>query len=124
MKRQSILFILLLLLNIFVCCGCSTKEPEESAVAEQPAVVSTLETKDAVATDSTENSTEDVLGIFEGLEGNHTAIFSFDGVETAFHFEDPEVQTVLFEAIAGSSYTLSYYLDPATGLSVIYEISE
>ena len=66
---------------------------------------------------------EDVIGVFEGLEHNHTAVFSFDGAEEAFFFENPAVQTVLYEAVLGSSYTLSYSCDDSLGF-VIYEISE
>ena len=66
---------------------------------------------------------ENVIGVFEGLEDNHTAVFSFDGAEEAFFFEDSAVQTVLYEAVLGSSYTLSYSYDESLGL-VIYEISE
>ena len=66
---------------------------------------------------------EDVTGIFEGLEDNHTAIFSFNGAETAFYFEDPAVQNVLFEAVIDSPYTLSYSYDDSLGY-VIYKISE
>ena len=66
---------------------------------------------------------EEAIGIFEGLEDNQTAIFSFDGAETAFHFGDPQVKSVLFEAVSGSSYTLSYHYDDSLGY-VIYQISE
>ena len=66
---------------------------------------------------------ENVVGTFEGLEDNHTAIFSFDGAETAFYFDKPEVQTVLYGAVLGSHYTLSYESDDNLGF-VIYEISE
>ena len=110
MKHRYILFILLLSLGLLFCCGCASDSSEQSALM--------------TADESAEEVYEDVTGIFEGLEGNHTAVFSFDGVETAFHFEAPEVQQVLFEAIVGSSYTLSYYLDTATGLYTITEITE
>ena len=66
---------------------------------------------------------EDAIGVFEGLEDNHTAIFSFDGAETAFYFEEDAVQNVLYEAVSGSNYTLSYHYDDSLGY-VIYEISE
>ena len=66
---------------------------------------------------------EDAIGVFEGLEDNHTAIFSFDGAETAFFFEDPAVHDVLFEAVLGSTYTLSYEYNDSTGY-IIYKISE
>ena len=138
MKRQSIFLILLLLQVFMICVGCGSSEkaaategltaaapetvavPEEAAVEEAaaPAEEAILET---VLTDS--DVVENAIGIFEGLEDNHTAIFSFDGAETAFFFEDPAVQSVLFEAVSGSSYTLSYSYDDAKG-PVIYQISE
>lgn len=145
MKRQSILFILGLLLTLFICYGCSSSDhsaAQESAAAEEaqdvPAAASDTSAELRAATpeeieqeiiesqkasNSLENL-EDVVGIFEGLEDNHTAIFSFEGAETAFYFEDPTVQTVLYEAVLGSSYTLSYHFDDSLGLNVIYEISE
>lgn len=67
---------------------------------------------------------ENISGVFEGLEDNHTAIFSFDGAESAFYFEEPAVQKVLCEAVIGSSYTFSYELLPSVGLNAIYEITE
>lgn len=185
MKRQSILFILGLLLTLFICCGCSSSDnsanSESAAAAEEAAAVTeeaageeaaapieapseraavveeaaTEETateavldepapasdvngeieaaspeeleKEIIASQKASNSLEnieDVVGIFEGLEDNHTAIFSFEGAETAFYFEDPAVQTVLYEAVLGSPYTLSYHFDDSLGLNVIYKISE
>ena len=95
---------------------------EEAAVAEVPA--ETLE-EEIIADQKATNmaNVEDAVGIFEGLEDNHTALFSFDGAETAFYFEDPAVQNVLFEAVLGSPYTLSYEYDDSLGY-VIYKISE
>ena len=196
MKRQSILFILLLLQVLLICSGCGSSEPatespaaaaeeaaavtevaavgeaaapsESEAVAEasiveesaeieesfieEPALVEEIPAEEAsepaaasdvsgelkaaspdeleqeiIESQKAANSledVEDVIGIFEGLEDNHTAIFSFDGAETVFYFEDPAVQTVLYEAALGSSYTLSYHFDESLGLNVIYEISE
>ena len=152
MKRQSISFILLLLLTLTILCGCSSSETEKEAadaaipletVLEETAAEITEETavveaakETAVAemtvtsdTDSLEliigdTSFEDVTGIFEGLEDNHTALFSFDGVEVVFFFEDSEVQSILSEAVVGSSYHISYTYDSARGLNVLYEISE
>ena len=119
MKRQSILLILVLLQVLFICVGCGSSE--KSAEPESPAAVA----KEAAAEQRAINAenVEDVVGIFEGLEDNHTAIFSFDGAEEAFYFEDPKVQTVLYEAALGSSYTLSYSYDDHLGY-VIYKISE
>lgn len=65
-----------------------------------------------------------VVGVFARLEDNHTAIFSFDGMETAFYFDEPDVQKVLYEAVVGTSYTLSYRFDSSLGLNSIYEITE
>lgn len=126
MKRQSILFILFLLLTLFICCGCagaekSTAEDTAAARSSDEGIALTSEPEDAA---SDEEAVEDVIGIFEGLEDNHTAVFSFDGAETAFYFEDPAVQNILFEAITGSPYTLSYKFDSSLGLNVIYKISE
>ncbi len=126
MKRQSILFILFLLLTLFICCGCgsaakSTAEDTDAARSSDAEIPLTSEPEDAA---SDEEAVEDVIGIFEGLEDNHTAVFSFDGAETAFYFEDPAVQNILFEAITGSPYTLSYKFDSSLGLNVIYKISE
>ena len=89
-------------------------ELEESALSEEMIA-------DRKSSDKT--IVEDAVGIFEGLEDNHTAIFSFDGAETAFFFEDPAVHDVLFEAVLGSAYTLSYEYSDSTG-HVIYKISE
>lgn len=169
MKRQSILFVLLLLQVLFICCGCassgkSAESPaaaaeeaaavteeaavekaavlaeasitEGSEIPEEPAAFSLEETAAEEATAealeeeiiadqkaSNAENVEDAVGIFEGLEDNHTAIFSFEGAETAFYFEDPAVQNVLFEAVLGSPYTLSYSYDDSLGY-IIYEISE
>lgn len=73
---------------------------------------------------ATEEKVENVIAVFEGLEDNHTAIFSFNGAESAFYFEDPAVQTVLSEAVTGSSYTFSYQFNSTLGLDCIYEITE
>lgn len=125
MKRQSIFFILLLLQVLMICVGCGSSEksaaPESPAAAAEEAAAVTEEAADAEA--AAPAPVEDAIGIFEGLEDNHTAIFSFDGAETAFYFEDPAVQNVLFEAVLGSPYTLSYEYDDSLGY-VIYKISE
>ena len=132
MKRQSILLILLLLLTLLSCCGCSAKEfssagtTSKDIITPEPAAV-TEETIDAIAEESATVKSvtkENVPGIFEGLEDNHTALFSFDGAETAFFFDDPAVQTVLSEAVIGSTYTLSYHYDTESGHYIIYQISE
>ncbi len=135
MKRQSILFILLLLQVLFICVGCGssdkTSAPESlaAAAAEDAAVMEEAAVEEAAPLMEEEFSTEgiapviDVEGVFEGLEDNHTAIFSFDGAETAFYFEDPAVQKVLYEAALGSTYTLSYEYSDSLGF-IIYEISE
>ena len=149
MKRQSILFILLLLLTLTTLCGCSnTKSANKESLSAAPMELSieesveeandttveesaVLETSitadtDTEAFDSKMNDTvfEDVIGIFEGLEDNHTALFSFDGVEVVFFFEAPEVQAVLSEAVIGSNYTLSYTYDSTSGLNILFQISE
>ena len=125
MKRQSIFFILLLLQVLIICVGCGSSEksaaPESPAAATEEAAAVTEEAADMEA--AAPAPVEDAVGIFEGLEDNHTAIFSFDGAETAFYFEDPAVQNVLFEAVLGSPYTLSYEYDDSLGY-VIYKISE
>jgi hypothetical protein len=143
MKRQSIFLILLLLQVLFICIGCGSSEKsaepesfaaaaeeaaavtEEAAVEEAAAVVPAEASSRAEAAPMKESIelVEDAVGIFEGLEDNHTAIFSFDGAETAFFFEDPAVHDVLFEAVLGSAYTLSYEYSDSTG-HVIYKISE
>ena len=124
MKKQSILFVLLLLLFIFITCGCgASKETvkESAAVTEESAApLETVETEEALLEPA---PVEDAIGVFEGLEDNHTAIFSFDGAETAFYFEEDAVQNVLYEAVSGSNYTLSYHYDDSLGY-VIYKISE
>ena len=125
MKRQSIFFILLLLQVLMICVGCGSSEksaaPESPAAAAEEAAAVTEEAADMEA--AAPAPVEDAVGIFEGLEDNHTALFSFDGAETAFYFEDPAVQNVLFEAVLGSPYTLSYEYDDSLGY-VIYKISE
>ena len=125
MKRQSIFFILLLLQVLIICVGCGSSEksaaPESPTAAAEEAAAVTEEAADMEA--AAPAPVEDAIGIFEGLEDNHTAIFSFDGAETAFYFEDPAVQNVLFEAVLGSPYTLSYEYDDSLGY-IIYKISE
>ena len=125
MKRQSIFFILLLLQVLMICVGCGSSEksaaPESPTAAAEEAAAVTEEAADMEA--AAPAPVEDAIGIFEGLEDNHTAIFSFDGAETAFYFEDPAVQNVLFEAVLGSPYTLSYEYDDSLGY-IIYKISE
>lgn len=141
MKRQSIFLILLLLQVLFICIGCGSSEksaePESFAAAAKEAAAVTEEAAVEEAAAPAEASfeaeaapmkesielVEDAVGIFEGLEDNHTAIFSFDGAEIAFFFEDPAVHDVLFEAVLGSAYTLSYEYSDSTG-HVIYKISE
>ena len=151
MKRQSIFLILLLLQILLRCIGCGSAEksaePESFAAAAKEAAAVTeeaaleeaaapaeasFEAESAPMEDSIELEesalseemiVEDAVGIFEGLEDNHTAIFSFDGAEIAFFFEDPAVHDVLFEAVLGSAYTLSYEYSDSTG-HVIYKISE
>ena len=141
MKRQSIFLILLLLQVLFICIGCGSSEksaePESFAAAAKEAAAVTEEAALKEAAAPAEASfeaeaapmkesielVEDAVGIFEGLEDNHTAIFSFDGAEIAFFFEDPAVHDVLFGAVLGSAYTLSYEYSDSTG-HVIYKISE
>ena len=134
MKRRSIFFMLLLLQVLFICIGCGSSEkyaaPDSPAAAAEEAAAVTEEAAAEEAAAPAEVSleaesavVEGVIGVFEGLEDNHTAIFSFDGAETAFFFEDSAVQTVLYEAVLGSAYTLSYEYDDTLGY-VIYEISE
>ena len=143
MKRRSISFILLLLLTLTILCGCSSSETKkeeagaaipmeaalEEAVAEIPEETAVAETSVTSDTDSSEliideTTFEDITGIFEGLEDNHTALFSFDGVEVVFYFEAPEVQSILSEAVVGSIYHISYTYDSARGLNILYAISE
>lgn len=125
MKRRSIFLILLLLQVLIICIGCGSTEksaaPESPAAAPEEAAAVTEEAALEEAASSVD--VENAVGVFEGLEDNHTAIFSFDGAETAFYFEDPAVQNVLFEAVAGSSYTLSYEYDDSLGY-IISQISE
>lgn len=136
MKRQSILFVLLLLQVLLIYCGCSSDSSKGSTEAAQfnastgniaaPAEDSAETAEAAIEEASLEEApalVEDATGIFEGLEDNHTALFSFDGAENVFHFEDEQVRNVLYEAVSGSSYTLSYRYDDSVGY-VIYEISE
>ena len=139
MKRQSIFFILLLLLTLTTLCGCSNAKSAQKENADAVPMEASLEEamedtavfEESVTADTEElkletNETvfENITGIFEGLEDNHTALFSFDGVEVVFLFETPEVQTVLSEAVIGSTYTLSYKYDSSRGLNVLFEISE
>lgn len=125
MKRRSIFLILLLLQVLLICIGCGSTEksaaPESPAAAPEEAAAVTEEA--AVEEAASPVDVENAVGVFEGLEDNHTAIFSFDGAETAFYFEDPAVQNVLFEAVVGSSYTLSYKYDDSLGY-IISQISE
>lgn len=128
MKRQNMLFILFLLLTLFICCGCGSSEKEAeqdtNAVSAKAAAEEASLAEPAEEESAEPETVENVTGIFEGLEDNHTAVFSFDGAETAFYFDAPAVQNILFEAITGSPYTLSYHYDSSLGLNVIYEISE
>ena len=138
MKRQSILFILVLLQVLFICIGCGSSEKSAqplAAAAKETAVEEAAPAEASIQEESPEEeilaeqrasnaaNVENVIGVFEGLEDNHTAIFSFSGAEEVFYFEDDAVQSVLFEAVTGSSYTLSYNYDEKLG-NVIYEISE
>ena len=142
MKRQSIFTMLLLLqvLLIGICSGCGNAEKtaespsavaqetadvtEEAAVEEAAAALEDVPTADmSVRTEEGIAPVEDVVGVFEGLEDNHTAIFSFDGAETAFYFEDPAVQSVLNEAVIGSTYSLCYDYSDSFGAR-IYRITE
>lgn len=134
MKRQSLIFILLLLQVLLICIGCGSSEksaaPDSPAAAAEEAAAVTEEAAAEEAAAPAESSltaeseiVENAIGVFEGLEDNHTAIFSFDGAETAFFFEDPSVQTVLYEAVLGSTYALSYEYSDSLGY-IIYQISE
>ena len=142
MKRQSVVLILLLLQVLLICIGCGSSEKsaaplesaaaaeeaaavtEEAAVEEAAVALEDVPTADmSVMTEEGIAPVEDVVGVFEGLEDNHTAIFSFDGAETAFFFEDPSVQSVLYEAVLGSTYTLSYEYSDTLGY-IIYQITE
>lgn len=136
MKKQSIVLILFLLLTLLVCAGCQSVSPDsvsdtgstsakfsEEEVPEKELAEEITEER-SVAPAAADESSKDVVGVFEGLEDNHTAVFSFNGAETAFYFDDSSVQNVLSEAITGSPYTLSYRFDSDLGLNVIYEISE
>lgn len=119
MKRRSIFFMLLLLQILLINCGCSSDSSQSQTETAQ--IQASVESKAAPVEGAAE--AEETTGVFEGLEDNHTAIFSFDGAETVFHFEDEQVRTVLYEAVSGSSYTLSYCYDDSYGY-VICEISE
>lgn len=146
MKRSIILFICLFMFSIFLICGCGssndTAEGIETAFSaesspaydpdENPETSAPQNARSVVITEDfeTENASieaedvEDVVGIFQGLEDNHTAIFSFSGIEYTFYFEAEDVQTILYGAVLGSSYTISYRFDDSLNLNVIYEISE
>lgn len=133
MKRHKILFLILLIQIFILCSGCasakSTAEDIERSAAPQTASETDFSGISAAAEASMEEaaiedaSVENVVGTFEGLEDNHTAVFSFDGVETVFYFDAPAVQDVLSGAIIGSRYTLSYDNDSSLGY-VITRISE
>jgi len=135
MKRQSIVLILLLLQVLLICVGCGSSDKsaapdtqaaaleEAAAVTEEAAAVEEAAMPAEASLNEAPAVVEDAIGVFEGLEDNHTAIFSFDGAETAFYFEDPAVQNVLYEAVLGSSYTLSYEYNDNLGY-IIYQISE
>lgn len=112
MKRTHLIFVLL---TIFLCIGCGASEDASPKISEDSIEDSIQETEKTGA--------ENVVGVFEGLEDKRTAIFSFDGAETAFYFEDQQVQDVLYNAVMGSSYTLSYRYDDSLGY-IIYQISE
>lgn len=107
MKRINLIVVLV---AIFLCYGCGVSENASPQMSEE-----LLETKKTGA--------ENVIGVFEGLEDKRTAVFSFDGAETAFYFEEQQVQDVLYQAVIGSPYTLSYRYDDSLGY-VIYQISE
>jgi len=135
MKRQNIVLILLLLQVLLICVGCGSSDKsaapdtqaaaleEAAAVTEEAAAVEEAAMPAEASLNEAPAVVEDAIGVFEGLEDNHTAIFSFDGAETAFYFEDPAVQNVLYEAVLGSSYTLSYEYNDNLGY-IIYQISE
>lgn len=152
--RNLFLILLLLSSFLLYGCGSSsdTSEyaampasegiaaPQEAAAGEEAAPLTESFTKEEAeaetefqslndevleeAKSSQPEGEENVVGVFEYLEDNHTAVFSFEKVEVAFYFEDPAVQEILMEAIVGSSYTLSYNYDDRLGLNIIYEISE
>lgn len=151
MKRQCILLVLLLLLTLVFSCGCSSEDSasddaaplavnetavEEAGITENSSPAydpesenpeSEMMTEEILAEQEFKNAaenTENVTGVFHGLEDNHTAIFSFDGAESDFYFESEAVQNILYGAIMESSYTFSYRFDEALQLNVIYEISE
>lgn len=109
----------------------ATEEEEEVAAYDPDASLSTdsysvseQEIPEVQSAQAITETTENISGIFEGLEDNHTAIFSFDGVEYPFYFEEADVQMILYGAILGSSYRISYRYDDTLHLNVIYEISE
>lgn len=150
MKHSIILFICLLIFSVVLVCGCGSSndgandtapaaetafsaesspvyEPDEDSEGSSQSrlrsvvINEDLETEDAFV--ETEE-VEDVIGTFQGLEDNHTAIFSFSGIEYTFYFEAEDVEAILYDAILGSSYTFSYRFDDSLNLNVIYEISE
>lgn len=131
MKRHKILFLFLLVQILWICSGCGSSEnmetvPETAAAAQVPIGADEDFAVAEAATEETAaggTAAENVIGTFEELEDNHTAIFSFDGAETAFYFDEPAVQSILFDAVIGSSYTLSYDYDDTLGY-IIYRISE
>lgn len=117
------------------CAAARNLPPEEDAPAEESAPeelseseeIEAAELKAAIVEEQSANApeqVEDITGIFERLEDNHTAIFSFNGEESPFYFEDPNVQKVLSEAVVGSSYTFSYRYLSSLGLNSIYKITE
>ncbi len=108
MKRINLIFVFL---TIFLCIGCGASDSASPKVSE-----------DRIQ-ETEKTGAENVVGIFEGLEDKRTAVFSFDGVETAFYFEGQQVQDILYDAVIGSSYTLSYRYDDSLGY-IIYQISE
>ncbi len=108
MKRINLIFVFL---TIFICIGCGAPDSASPKVSE-----------DRIQ-ETEKTGAENVVGIFEGLEDKRTAVFSFDGVETAFYFEGQQVQNILYDAVIGSSYTLSYRYDDSLGY-IIYQISE
>lgn len=127
MKRKSILFLPFLVLTIWICCGCSSSDKSASPESKNAVFSAAFDAEETAEEEKPSEDSEnvvDVTGIFKRLEDNHTAIFSFDGVETVFYFDDPAVQEILFEAVIESSYTFSYRFDPDLGLNVIYEITE
>lgn len=148
MKKHCIAFIFLICL-VFTLAGCSKASPEVAADREiiqqsddEKVLSETASAKEAANRAVTDNSVKEsstdvepkelnseellteVTAVFQGLEDNHTAIFSFNDVEKTFYFEAPGVKNVFAEAVTDSSYTFSYYFDSSLGLNVIYEITE